>query len=222
MPPRVSVLQLDTNFPRIAGDVGCKDSYMGDVELLRITDVSVRKIVNDTPEEIDIAPFEQALAHAKGDVVVTSCGFLSFWQTHLEKQTNKPFISSSLIALEYLSQQYAPGEILILTFDENALTSKHLGAFADYCTGIVGLPKQMHLRKVISENLVDLDVDRATSELSQFIAGQQRPQHKHLLLECTNLPPYKTQIRSMTSLSITDILTLIEDQSVGSINPRFL
>ena len=221
MPPRVSVLQLDTDFPRIAGDVGCPDSYAGEVEILRINDASVCKIVSDKPEAVDIAPFEQALKRARGDVIVTSCGFLSYWQAHLAAHTTQPFISSSLIALEKLSKIYSPGEILILTFDEAALTPKHLGAFADYKEGIVGLPRDMHLRDVISKNSSELDVDLATSELLQFITKQQRFEHKHLLLECTNLPPYKAQMQKLTGLPVTDILTLIEAQSVGSINPEF-
>lgn len=222
MSARVSVLQLDTDFPRIAGDVGSPDSYTDDVELLRIGSASVDKIVSDRPEAIDITPFEKALEQTTGDVVVTSCGFLSYWQTYLAAQTSNPFISSSLIALERLSQRYEPGEILILTFDEHALTSKHLGAFSNYASGVVGLPEQMHLRQVISENRSDLNIEIATRELSQFIAERQRPQHKHLLLECTNLPPYKEQMKSVTGLPITDILTLIEAQSAGSIVPRFL
>jgi len=222
MPPRVSVLQLDTNFPRIPGDVGCPFSYTGEVELLRIPEATVSKIVSNRPETIDITPFEGAVKQAKGDIFVTSCGFLSYWQTHLDKQTNKPFISSSLIALDYLRHQYDPGEILILTFDEEALSSKHLGEFSGYASGIIGLPKQMHLRKVITENLTDIDVDLVSAELSQFIVDKQQPKHKHLLLECTNLPPYKSHLRNLTALPVTDILTLIEGHLDGSIKPEFL
>ena len=68
---------------------------------------------------------------------------------------------------------------------------------------------------------VYIDVDLATSELLQFITKQQRLEHKHLLLECTNLPPYKAQMQKLSGLPVTDILTLIEAQSVGSINPEF-
>lgn len=202
--------------------MGCPDSYTGDVEILRIASASVSKIVRNQPDKIDMAPFERALQQASGDVIVTSCGFLSYWQAHLAIQTTKPFISSSLIALERLSDLYNPGEILILTFDEHALTSQHLGVFSDYASGIVGLPEQMHLRQVISENRTDLNADLAAQELTHFIATQQQPQHKHLLLECTNLPPYKAQMKHVTGLPITDILTLIEARSPGAITSQFL
>lgn len=202
--------------------MGCPDSYTGDVEILRIASASVSKIVRNQPDKIDMAPFERALQQASGDVIVTSCGFLSYWQAHLAIQSTKPFISSSLIALERLSDLYDPGEILILTFDEHALTSQHLGVFSDYASGIVGLPEQMHLRQVISENRTDLNADLAAQELTHFIATRQQPQHKHLLLECTNLPPYKAQMKHVTGLPITDILTLIEARSPGAITSQFL
>lgn len=222
MAPRVSVLQLDTHFPRIPGDVGCPDTFTSEVEIIRIKGADVKNVVSPQPELIDIAPFEHALKRAKGDVVVTSCGFLSYWQSHLARRTDKPFISSSLTALEHLSLSHAPGEVLILTFDETALTTKHLGAFQTYSSEIIGLPKQCHLRKVISENQTSLNAELAKQELSYLLAKHQRSTHKHLLLECTNLPPYKALMQQVTGLPITDLLTLIEAQAPGAIDPQFL
>jgi hypothetical protein len=222
MPPRVSVLQLDTDFPRVAGDVGCADTYRGTVEIIRMPSATVGQVVSNRPDLIDIAPMEDALRRARGDLVVTSCGFLSYWQAHLAGLTDKPFISSALTALEDLSRSYAAGEILILTFDAASLTPLHLGAHADYATGMVGLPDDMHLKRVIRENQKTLDVERAGRELAAFIATAQKPHHKHILLECTNLPPYKAQMQAVTDLSITDILTCIEAAQLNTINPHFL
>ena len=100
MRPTVSVLQLDTHFPRIPGDVGSKASYLGPIEIIRIPQATVRAIVSDRPDRINIVPFEGALRIARGDVIVTSCGFLAYWQVHLQRSTRRPFISSALMALE--------------------------------------------------------------------------------------------------------------------------
>ena len=218
----VTVLQLDTNFPRVPGDVGCSDTYLVPLERLIVAGATVGRIVTHTPSEIQIEPFVQALSTASGDVVVSSCGFLSYWQRHLAARTSKPFISSSLIALEQLSSIYAPGEVLILTFDAQNLTAAHLGAHADYARGIVGLPVDMHLRRVISENQPQIDMDLVHAELTTFVADQVRPQHRHILLECTNLPPYKAAISASIDLPVTDILTLIEKVRPGTVKKRFL
>jgi hypothetical protein len=39
--PAVTVLQLDTSFPRIPGDVACPQTYLGEVEVIRIAQASV-------------------------------------------------------------------------------------------------------------------------------------------------------------------------------------
>lgn len=222
MAPAVSVLQLDTNFPRVPGDVGCPETYCGCLETILVGNATVDKIVNDRPDLNDILPFELALNRATADVVVTSCGFLSYWQGHLAAQTSKPFISSSLIALEHLSVTHAPGEVLILTFDATSLTARHLGRYADFATGIVGLPNGMHLEQVISQDLRTIDAAQVNEELSDFVSGQLRPHHKHLLLECTNLPPYKAVLRNVAQLPVTDILTEIEAARPGTVQPMFL
>ena len=201
----VTVLQLDTNFLRVPGDVGCSDTYLVPLERLIVAGATVGRIVTHTPSEIQIEPFVQALSTASGDVVVSSCGFLSYWQRHLAARTSKPFISSALIALEQLSS-----------------TAAHLGAHADYARGIVGLPVDMHLRRVISENQPQIDMDLVHAELTTFVADQVRPQHRHILLECTNLPPYKAAISASIDLPVTDILTLIEKVRPGTVKKRFL
>lgn len=216
--PAVTVLQLDTQFPRVAGDVACPDTYRGPVEILRIPNASVGQITGANPASIPIAPFEAALDVAKGDLIVTSCGFLSYWQTHLQVRTTKPFVSSALTALPALCEIYSARDILTVTFDANTLNQQHLGP---YPVDLIGLSPQMHLRHVIAGDLPQLDTDLAMREVAELIRQHQRTHHKHILLECTNLPPYKHAIAATTGLPITDILTCIEQQRPGAIRPTF-
>lgn len=219
MAPCVTVLQLDTDFPRAPGDVGCAETYLGDIEILRIANATVGQIVCADPAAIAIAPFEAALAQARGDIVVTSCGFLSYWQTHLERQTDKAFIGSALTALPDLCERYDPHDILTVTFDASSLNESHFGP---YRTDVIGLPRDMHLRQVISQNLTTLDVERAAQDITDFVTSQCKSHHKHILLECTNLPPYKHALSARTGLPITDILTCIEAVRPNTIQPAFL
>lgn len=221
MRPAISILQLDTHFPRIAGDVGCVDTYAEPVEIIRIAKATVAGIVTNRPDLIDITPFETAVKQASGDVIVTSCGFLSYWQNHLAALTPKPFISSALMGLNDLAKQYRAGEVLILTFDADSLTSAHLGTHTGYAKGIVGLPKTAHLRHVITANAPDLNADLARAEVVQTVRDNLRPQHKHILLECTNLPPYKAALQDAFGLPVTDILTLISAVKPDAVRPEF-
>jgi hypothetical protein len=222
MAPSVTILQLDTHFPRVAGDVASVQTYIGDVEIIRIPSATVDKIVSDRPDLIDVSAFEDAVDRAQGEVIVTSCGFLSYWQEHLAQRTNKPFVSSALIAFKALSERFAPEEVLTFTFDKNNLTVQHFGAHSNYANEVIGLPINMHLRRVISENLSQIDVEIVTQELVEFVSTQQRPCHKHLVLECTNLPPYKVALKRETGLDITDILSCIEAVRPNTIQRQFL
>ena len=219
---RVTILQLDTHFPRVPGDVASAHTYQDEVEIIRIPCATVNKVVRDRPDLIDITAFETAIDAAQGEIIVTSCGFLSYWQQHLQQRTDKIFLSSALIAFEYLSKKFTPEEVLTLTFDETSLTAQHFNQFPSYANQIIGLPKHMHLRQVIAEDRNELDVNTVAQELTDFISTKQRPSHKHLLLECTNLPPYKTHLHRRTGLGITDILTCIEAARPNTICSQFL
>ncbi|MEO9820517.1 MAG: hypothetical protein ABJ370_12675 [Paracoccaceae bacterium] len=222
MRPSVSVLQLDTQFPRVPGDVACRETYHDEIEIIRIPGASVSNIVTDRPGEIDIQPFEDAVKNARGDVIVTSCGFLSFWQEHLQSCTTRPFISSSLTALDRLSSLFAPEELLILTFDAQSLNGSHFGVHRQYVCAIRGLRPQTHLRQVIATGQSELNANVASGEMIDLVRTDHVDRHKHILLECTNMPPYKQALKAEFGLPVSDILTEIERVRPDTIVRAFL
>ncbi len=222
MAPAVSILQLDTGFPRVPGDVGCPETYRDEVEVICVPKATVGQIVSARPDLIDISPFETALEAASGDIIVTSCGFLSYWQDHLAALTDRPVICSSLSALGALSTQYDPDEVLTLTFDAQSLVPLHFGSYMAFAHHIVGLPESAHLRQVISQNRTTLDTSKAEKELKQLVTSFKTENHRHLLLECTNLPPYKAMLKREFGLPVTDILTCIEAARPGTVDQKFL
>lgn len=219
MRPGVTVLQLDTHFPRIAGDVGSTDSYDCEIEIIRIPGASVAGVVTDRPDQIDVAPFVDALRAARGDVVVTSCGFLSYWQSHLAALIDRPFLSSSLIALDRLDD---PETTAILTYDATRLGGVHLGGNSRFVRSIIGLNKDAHLRAVIGGDASTLDAAKAARETVDTVRAQTTKSLRTLVLECTNLPPYKGALAAAFDVEIIDILTEIEAVRPKSIRPAFL
>jgi len=219
--PRVTVLQLDTDFPRVAGDVGAVQTYTTPPQIIRIGGAGVAQIVTERPQDIDITPFERALAQATGDVIVTSCGFLSYWQDHLAALCDRPFISSALTTMDRLHRMYTPDQIAIITFDAARLNAAHLGAHKAYADSIIGLPPTCHLRDVIENNKGHLDLCHARAEMRSFAEQNLRPTHRHIVLECTNLPPYREIFKDVSGLPVTDILTCVETTTTGTVARRF-
>ena len=221
--PRISVLQLDTHFPRIAGDVGCHDTYQCELEIIRVPNATVSNIVTDKPEQIDLRPFYDAIATATGDVITTSCGFLAPFQAKLSAACNVPFIASALGQLVDLKNHLTPSELRIITFDASKLGLAHLPVdCALFQTSILGLDAKTHLRDVIENDLTTLNTTQAAADVCAALRDDDNFQTKGVLLECTNLSPYKPDIRKRMSVPIYDILTAIEAQLPDAVHTQYL
>lgn len=217
----LTVLQLDTGFPRIPGDVAAPATYNAPIDVIRIPKATVSKAVNHRPDEMDITAFEDAVGNVKDGMIVTSCGFLGYWQDHLARISNVPIITSSLCLLPGLLNKYAPEDIGIITFNAATLKSAAYAKLLEGFTGpIIGLTPDMHLRQVIEEDADRLDHQRAEAELTNHLAPSINGL-KAILLECTNLPPYKAAIFKEFNGHIYDILSAIEEVMPGQVKRQF-
>jgi len=220
----LSLLQLDTGFPRIAGDVACRETFRAELDIHVLKDLSVARVVTPQPRPDDLERLGAVLAETRGDVITTSCGFLSVWQDQLAARARAPFVSSALHALPSILTRYENSELAILTFDAATLQAP---AFAPSLHGfdgpVVGLADGSHLKQVIADDLPRLDAARAEAEITDLVAGLvARHQPKALLLECTNLPPYKQALAARFNLEIHDILTLIDSVNRDIVESAFL
>ena len=119
-------------------------------------------------------------------------------------------MGSEMCIRDSLTAWYGHTEKLgVITFDKSRLHSRHLGNHAP--VAIEGLQNNDSLKKTISQDLPDLDREQAAQEV---LAACDRltnnfPAVKALILECTNLSPYKSEIRSHTGLSVYDIVDAV-------------
>ena len=221
---RVSVLQLDTRFCRVPGDIGCAESYAQDPEIIRVPCASVANIVTDQPGKIDLDPFLQAIEQATGDIVVTSCGFLSPFQDQLQSMTRKPIIASVLNMLSDMNVMKGADRSSVLTFDATRLVETHFpNPYRANDFRVVGLHPNNPLRQRIEEDVPDcFDVSDLVNSVIADFALAVMPTTETVILECTNLPPYKPQMRHDSNVRIIDILSAIECIAPNTIAPQYL
>jgi len=221
---RVSVLQLDTRFCRVPGDVGCAESYLHDPEIIRVPCASVANIVTDQPGQIDLDPFLNAIERATGDVVVTSCGFLSPFQDQLQSITPKPIIASVLNRLSDLDVIKGADRSSVLTFDATRLVEAHFpNPYRANDFRVVGLRPNNPLRQRIEEDVPDcFDASDVVNAVVADFALAVMLTTETVILECTNLPPYKPQMRHDSNVRIIDILSAIECIAPNTIAPQYL
>ena len=89
-------------------------------------------------------------------------------------------------------------------------------------TSIFGLDDKSHLRDVIGNDLTKLNTIQAAKDVCAVLQSDGGTTTKGILLECTNLPPYKPDIRKHISAPIYDILTAIEAQLPNAVQPQYL
>ena len=119
---KLAILQLDTNFKRITGDICCKKTFLRNVNIIKINNASVSDIISKDKNEQHYINFKNQILLRKEDVITTSCGFTYNWQSTLNKLTKSDVITSSLCCLDEKRKVYNDDEILIFTFDEEILT----------------------------------------------------------------------------------------------------
>ena len=220
----LTILQLDTRFPRIPGDVASPDTYLQPVQVNKIPQASVDRIVTAHPDQYDISSLEQICAKITQGIAVSSCGFLGYWQDHLAAHCKRPLITSALIDLPRCQSLHTPDEIAIVTFNADILQSPlYQPMLAGFAGPIIGLKPDMHLRKVISEDSTALDIQRAEDEMLHLLTPiLSSGKIKALVLECTNLPPYKNAIKTAFNIQIYDILTSLDARIPHMVKPEFL
>lgn len=215
--PRLGVVLLDTAFPRPIGDIGNPATFPVCTVYRKVPGASVKAVV--TADELSgelggrftAAAVELALEGV--DLIATSCGFLAPMQMDLQRVSGVPVVSSSLCLLPLLRGCYGPGRPLgVLTFDARMLSRLHFGPWFDQDLVIEGLEQGVELHRVIAGNLRELD---ASAAIADAVAAGRRlvervPEAAALVLECTNLSPYREEIAAAVERPVYDINSAIQ------------
>lgn len=206
----LGVLMLDTAFPRPPGDIGNPASFDCPVLFRTLRGASVARVVSG--ESLPASLAGQVLAEAQAlvahgaTIITTSCGFLSPLQQELQASLPVPVITSALWMLPHLRKQHGPEATLaILTFDAAKLSPHHIPDPGPHV--VEGLASGCHLREVIERDLPDLDSQRAEHDVAS--AAGRIIEHPlpvtAVVLECTNLPPYRQKIAEICGCPVVDI-----------------
>ena len=212
-PGFLGILMLDTRFPRPPGDIGNPATFapLGiDVVYRTVRGASPQRIVQQGDPAL-LEPFVAAAAElaAQGArMLSTSCGFLALWQAHLAQALAPvPVLSSSLLACARLAR---PG---IVTIDAQALGAPTLlAAGVPAGTPVQGVAPGCEFQRRILGNETTLDLALARDDVVQAARALARthPQVDSIVLECTNMPPYREAVMQATGLPVVDIVTELQ------------
>jgi hypothetical protein len=219
----LGILMLDTRFPRIVGDVGNAASYDFPVIFRRMEGIGSADAVAAHPDRPRVLSALKANAEAlaaQGAVGLgTSCGFLALYQDDLAAVSPVPVATSALLHIKALKGRRAG----VITASAKNLTPAHLAAVgAPGDTPVVGLPEDSSFAGTFLRN--GLTLDRETVEREVVTAGRElvarHPDIDTIVLECTNLPPYKPALAKALDLPVLDVLDLLKGFYAGLTSRR--
>lgn len=209
----LGVLMLDTRFERVVGDIGDPRSFRYPVLHHAVPGASVRRVVSAQDDGlVDLfAAHAQELVAAGATVITTSCGFMARHQPALAARVPVPFAASTLCLLAPARRHY--GEVGVVTANRSRLGAEHFVACgAAPGPAICGLEDRPAFKAAILDQtepvrprLIEAEVIAAAMELRA-----RHPEIRALLLECTNLPPYRAALEESTGLPVIDALTMCD------------
>ena len=208
----LGILLLDTRFPRIVGDIGNAASFDFPVIFRKMEGIGSSDAVTAQPDRPRVLAALKANAEAlaaEGAVgLSTSCGFLALYQDDLAAVSPVPVATSALLHIKALKGK----RVGVITASAKNLTPAHfeaVGAPGD--TPFVGLPEDSSFAGAFLRN--GLTLDRDVVEREVVAAGRdlvaRHPGIDTVVLECTNLPPYKQALEQDLGLPVFDILDLL-------------
>jgi hypothetical protein len=221
---RLGVIMLDTRFPRPLGDIGNPETFAGRALYEIVPGAAAERVVRaSAPDPALLGPFLAArdrLVAAGAGLVTTSCGFLVPFQAALAGGCPVPVVASSLTALPALSRRCAAQgrRVGVITIHAGRLTPDHLAAAgADAATPIEGTESGRELTRKLLADAPDLDF--AAAERDVVEAGERLkarcPDLGAVLLECTNMPPYRAALAHALGVPVHDILTVLAEHAPG-------
>lgn len=210
----LGVLMLDTRFPRPPGDIGNPETFRRHgipVRFHVVVGASPLRIVKEADPKW-LQPFIDAaleLVEQGAAMITTSCGFLAAYQDTLARAVPVPVVTSSLLQCKDFAR---PG---IVTFDASALTSGILkAAGVPEVTPVQGVQPgcEFHRRILHNEEQLDLvEAGRNVVDAAQRLVNLF-PSVEDIVLECTNMPPYRDAVVQATGRRVHDIETFLVAQ----------
>ena len=214
--PVLGIMLLDTQFPRIPGDVGHPDSYPFPIRTLTIPGATVQRAVYEADPALLELFIEGArrLESERVCAITSSCGFLSPFQEKVAGAVNVPVFLSSLMQVPCVHAM-TRSRVAILTASKPSLTPLVLASagIPDTIPLVIGgLQDTPAFRDPILGDSATLDKAEIKTGVVQIAQDLLReyPDTGAFVLECHNLAPYGSGVASATGKPVFDIVSFAQ------------
>ncbi len=210
----VGILLLETRFPRLPGDGGNAATWPFPMLYRVVTGATPDRVVRDRGGIVDaFAAAARELVSIGADGITTNCGFLVLCQDRLARECGVPVAASSLLQVPWVERLLPPGRrVGVLTVEAGSLTPRHLecaGARPD--TPVEGTEDGAEFTRVLLGDEPEIDVERAREDVvaAALRLVERRRDVGAIVLECTNMPPYASDVSRATGLPVYDFYSFV-------------
>jgi hypothetical protein len=217
----LGILMLDTRFPRIPGDIGNAKTFPFTVRYLTVKGAVPARVVWEPDPEL-LQPFidgARELEKLGVKAITTSCGFLAMFQRELAAAVDVPVFASSLLQIPFLFGIYGRrGKAGVLTARKASLGAAHFEScgIKDIPLAVGGMDDCPEFTRVFLHwgdkggGDPPLDVDAVRNELCAVASDlvERNPDIRFVVVECTNMPPFRQEIQRVCGRPVYDIVTL--------------
>ncbi len=212
----IGILVLDCSYPFIPGNVANATTYDFPVRFAVVDGATNSRLIYDADESL-IAPYEAAARQLESEGVMAitgACGFMALLQGHIAAAVDVPVFLSSLLQVP-LMHQITGKRVGIICADKSKLTQEHFGAVGvapDTPLALAGMEEMPAFTQAVfqPDGLWDDEAIRAeVIEAAEQLVGTNGDIGS-ILLECSDLPPYATDVQRATGLPVFDFTTMID------------
>ena len=214
----IGILCLDTKTERPIGHIKNAMTFNFPVRYKLVRGATIRRVVQEQDPSL-LDPFIEAgreLESEGVEAITTSCGFLALFQKELAASLKVPVFTSSLLQISLIHSMLRKNDkIGIITADKERLTKRHLeacGWASSIPVTIVGMENGEEFRSVIiEERKLAIDMQKMKDEVVSAAKHlvEEETTVKAILLECTDLTAFSSNIKQVLGLPVFDIITLM-------------
>jgi len=226
----LGILMLDTQMPRLPGDVGNAETWPFPVHYKVVRGANQSRIMGQDPDPTLLDPFIDGARELEAlgvRAITTSCGFLAIFQRELQAAVNVPVLASALMQVPFAARVIGPERRVTILTERPNLTERHFTGVGwsskELPVAVTAMPKDAYFPTVFIDNSLTADAEVLEREMVELAktAVREHPDTGALVSECTNFVPFSAAMRRATGLPVYDLYTLVMQTHLATVGATF-
>lgn len=221
----IGIIAVDLVYPKLPGNVANATTYDFPV-LYKKVSFDIELLFAGAPEiEAQIVAAAKELEAEGVRAIIGACGYFAHFQNQVAESVNVPVFLSSLCQVPLIKLGLKTSQkIAVFAASKENLTDellKKVGADINDC--LIQDIGNLESFAPIRWGKTKLDNDRLTMDLAEVAKKliSERSDIGAILLECSDLPPYASDIQRATGLPVFDFITLINWVEQAVVQKRY-